>query len=140
MILCCVLLMACHSKKSVISSEQFDVRRLQTMVVNLADTTFIIPGNIFHEIPSTSSSIGAHVPEIYPTAMDKQSLPAGVQTAMIVRHTQLTGESRDDVQGDKQSRHQVDKTQEPPDDSLITFLIIIVVILVMRLVFFRLNR
>lgn len=140
MILCCVLLIACHSKKSVISSEQFDIRRLQTMAISLADTTFIIPGNIYCGIPSTSSPISAHVPVIYPTAIDKQSSPAGVKPAMIVRHTQLTGESRDYVQGDKQSRHQVDKTQEPPDDSLITFLIIIVVILVMRLVFFRLNR
>lgn len=139
-ILCFVVLVGCHSMKSVVSSEQIDMRRLQTMAISLADTTFIIPGNIFCGIPCTSSPMGAHVPEIYPTAMNKQSLPAGVKPTMIVRHTQLTGKSRDDVQGDKESRHQVDKTEKTPDDSLITFLIIIVVILVMRLVFFRLNR
>lgn len=140
MILCCVLLVACHSKKSVISSEQFDIRRLQTMAVNLADTTFIVPGNIFCEIPSTSSPISAYVPVIYHGTMDKQSYPGSLQPTMIVRHTQLTAESNDNAQGEKQSRHQVDKAQKPQDDSLITFLIIIVFILVMRLVFFRLNR
>lgn len=140
MILCCVLLIACHSKKSVVSSEQFDVRRLQTMAINLVDTTLILPLNIFSKITSTSSPISDDVPRILAGSMNNQSCPVASQPAMIIRHAQLTAEGRDQSQGVTQHKSQEGKTQQNPDDSLNTFLVIIVFILVMHLVFMKLRK
>lgn len=140
MILCCVLLIACHSKKSVVSSEQFDVRRLQTMAINLVDTTLLLPLNMFSNIPSTSSPISADVPRILAGSMNIQSCPAGVQPAMIIRHAHLTAEGQDKSQGVTQHKSHEEKTQQNPSDSLTTFLVIIVFILVMHLVFIKLRR
>lgn len=140
MILCCVLLIACHSKKSVVSSEQFDVRRLQTMAINLVDTTLMLPINIFSNISSTSAPMGADVPRIVSGAVGDKSCHDGVQPAMIIRHAQLTAEGQDKSQGVSQQRSQEEKTLPNPDDSLTTFLVIIVFILVMHLVFMKLRK
>lgn len=140
MILCCVLLIACHSKKSVVSSEQFDVRRLQTMAINLVDTTLMLPLNIFQKIPSTSEPMGTDVPGIVSGSVGDKSCPIGAQPAMIIRHAQLTAEGQDKSQGVTQHRSQEEKTLPNPDDSLTTFLVIIVFILVMHLVFMKLRK
>lgn len=140
MILCCVLLIACHSKKSVVSSEQFDVRRLQTMAINLVDTTLMLPLNIFSNIPSTSARMSDDVPRIVSGTVGNQSCPGGAQPAMIIRHAQLTAEGQDKSQGVTQHKSQEEKTQLAPNDSLETFLVIIVFILVMHLVFIKLRK
>lgn len=140
MILCCMLLIACHSKNSVVSSEQFDVRRLQTMEINLVDTTLILPLNIFSNIPSTSAHISTDVPRILACSKGNQSCQACAQPAMIIRHAQLTAEGQDKSQGVTQRKHQEEATRKPPDDSLETFLVIIVFILVMHLVFMKLRK
>lgn len=140
MIICCVLLIACHSKKSVVSSEQFDVRRLQTMAINLADTTLMLPLNIFSNIPSTSAPISDDVPRILAGSIGNQSCPGRAQPAMIIRHAQLTAEGQDKSQGITQHRSLEEKTLPNPDDYLTTFLVIIVFILVMHLVFMKLRK
>lgn len=140
MILCCVLLIACHSKKSVVSSEQFDVRRLQTMAINLVDTTLILPLNIFSNIPSTSAPISTDVPGILACSKGNQSCLAEAQPAMIIRHAQLTAEGQDKSQGVTQHKSQEERALPNPDDSLETFLVIIVFILVMHLVFMKLRK
>lgn len=139
-ILCCVLIIACHTKKSAVSSELFDVRRLQTMAINLVDTTFMLPINIFSNIPSTSSPMGSDVPRILEGSQVNQSCPATSQPAMIIRHAQLTAEGQDQSQGVTQHKSQEEKTRQNPDDSLFTYFIIIVFILVMHLVFIKLRK
>jgi hypothetical protein len=134
------MLIACHSNKSVVSSEQFDVRRLQTMAINLVDTTLMLPVNIFNDIPSTSAPMGSNVPRILTGSKGNQSCLAGAQPAVIIRHAQLSAETRDKSQGVTQQKSQEEKAQLAPDDSFETFLVIIVFILVMHLVFMKLRK
>lgn len=110
------------------------------MAINLIDTTFMIPVNIFSNVPSTSAPIGSDVPGILAGSMNNQSCPAASQPAMIIRHAQLTAEGQDKSQGVTLHKSQEEKTRQNPDDSLITFFIIIVFILVMHLVFIKLRK